>query len=104
MNEIERLKECFVEQLLPMRIYLFGSYAENTFTKKSDLDFYIIVGDDVADLPAETTRAYKAIREIKQRPIDIILGTQSRFEARKGMPSVENEVYRKGVLLYDAGS
>lgn len=40
----------------------------------------------------------------KQRPVDIILGTQSRFEARKEVPSVENEVYRKGVLLYDAGS
>lgn len=104
MNEIERLKECLVEQLLPTQIYLFGSYANNTFTKESDLDFYIIVGDDVVDIPAETARAYKAIREIKQHPVDIILGTKSRFEARKEVPSVENEVYRKGVLLYDAGS
>ena len=26
MNEIEKLKECIVEQLLPVQIYLFGSY------------------------------------------------------------------------------
>lgn len=104
MNEIEKLKECFIEQLLPMRIYLFGSCASNTFTKESDLDFYIVVRDDIADLPAETARAYKAIRRVKQRPVDIILGTRSRFEARKEIPSVENEVYRKGVLLYDAGN
>ena len=36
--------------------------------------------------------------------IDILLGTKSRFEERKEIPSVENEVYRKGVLLYDAGN
>ena len=77
-------------------------YANNTFTNESDLDLYIVVKDDVADIPAETARAYKAIRRVKQRPVDIVLGTRSRFEARKDIPSVENEVYRKGVLLYDA--
>lgn len=104
VNEIEDLKNCFVDQLLPVRIYLFGSYANNTYTDESDLDFYIIVRDDVSDLLAETAKAYKAIRRIKQRPVDIVIGTRSRFEARKEIPSVENEVYRKGVLLYDAGN
>ena len=54
-------------------VYLFGSYANNTFTNESDLDFYIVVKDDVADIPAETARAYKAIRRVKQRPVDIVL-------------------------------
>ena len=58
----------------------------------------------MADIPAETAKAYKAVRRVKQRPVDIVLGTRSRFEARKEIPSVENEVYRKGVLLYDAGN
>ena len=79
-----------------MQIYLFGSYENNTFTNESDLDFYIDVKDDVADIPAETARAYKAIRRVKQHPVDIVLGSRSRFEARKDIPSVENEVYRKG--------
>lgn len=83
MNEIEQLKECIVEQLLPMQIYLFGSYANNTFTNDSDLDFYIVVKDDVADIPVEMARAYKAIRGVKQHPVDIVLGTRSRFEAKK---------------------
>ena len=58
----------------------------------------------MADIPAETAKAYKAVRRVKQHPVDIVLGTRSRFEARKDIPSVENEVYRKGVLLYDAGN
>lgn len=102
VQEIEELKDHFVNQLLPVKIYLFGSFANNTYTSDSDFDFYIVVKDGVADLAAETTKAYKAVRRVKQRPIDIIVGTKSRFEERKEFPSIENEVYQKGVLLYDA--
>ena len=104
LQEIEEMKKHFVDQLLPMQIYLFGSFANETYTDESDIDFYIIVRDGVSDLAAETTKAYKAIRRIKQHPVDIVVGTKSRFDERKQIPSVENEVYRKGVLLYDAGS
>lgn len=58
----------------------------------------------MTDIPAETAKTYKASRKIKQHPLDTFLGTNTRFEERKEIPSVENEVYRKGVLLYDAGN
>lgn len=103
-SEIRELTNHFVEQLLPVRIYLFGSFADSTYTEESDFDFYIIVQDAVSDILAETTKAYKSIRKVKQRPVDIVVGTVSRFEARKEIPSIENEVYRKGVLLYDETS
>lgn len=103
MQKIEELKNHFVDQLLPVRIYLFGSYANNTYTDESDLDFYIVVPDEVLDLAAETTKAYKSIRRVKKHPVDIIVGTKSRFETRKEIPSIENEVYQKGVLVYDSG-
>ncbi len=103
MNEIEELNKHFIEELSPIRIYLFGSFANGTNSKDSDFDFYIVVCDDVSDLAGETAKAYRAIRKIKQRPVDIIVGTQSRFERRKEFPSVENEVYQKGVLLYGSG-
>lgn len=101
-SEINELTNHFVEQLLPMQIYLFGSYASHTYTSGSDFDFYIVVRDTVSDILAETTKAYRAIRSVKQRPVDIIVGTMGRFEARKKIPSIENEVFRNGVLLYDA--
>jgi predicted nucleotidyltransferase len=80
MQEIEELKNHLVEQLLPVRIYLFGSYANNTYTDESDFDFYIMISDGVPDIAAETTKAYKAIRKVKKRPVDIVVGTKSRFE------------------------
>ncbi len=121
-SEIRELTNHFVEQLLPVRIYpksaaaisyhsltcfviqkhsfsvhLVFYRADSTYTEESDFDFYIIVQDAVSDILAETTKAYKSIRKVKQRPVDIVVGTVSRFEARKEIPSIENEVYRKGI-------
>ena len=39
LNEIEELKSRFVEQLAPVGIYLFGSYATGEYTDESDFDF-----------------------------------------------------------------
>ena len=83
-----------------MRVYLFGSFADGTNSEQSDLDFYIVMKDGTINLVDLTARAYRAIREVKRRPVDIILGTESRFNERKELPTVENEVFRKGVLLY----
>lgn len=100
--EIEELKRALVAQLDPLRLYLFGSFAEGRDTQNSDLDLYIVVEDDVQDLAALTTAAYRAVRKIKKRPVDIVVGRAAQFETRKLTPSVENEVYRNGVLLYEA--
>ena len=104
INEIKELKNQFVKQLSPIRIYLFGSFANGTNSENSDFDFYIVVDDKVTDLVEMTVSAYKAIRTTKQRPVDIIVGTSSRFNERKNMMSVENEVFEKGVLLYESGN
>lgn len=104
INEIEELKAQFINHLTPISIYLFGSYANGSYTEESDLDFYIIVNDDASDLAALTTQAYRSIRRVKKHPVDIIVGTKSRFENRKNIPSIENEVYEKGVLVYGTGS
>ncbi len=103
-NEIDLLKERFIEQLSPIRIYLFGSFAEGREQPDSDFDFYIVVDDAQTDIPALTSKAYRSIRPVKQRPVDILVGTQSRFDSRRQVPSIENEVYQKGVLLYDTGN
>ncbi len=100
IQEIEELKRSFVSQLNPVSIYLFGSYAAGNFNDESDFDFYIVVNDDSTDLASLTSQAYRSIRHIKRRPVDIIVGSQSNFNTRKAIPSVESEVYNKGILLY----
>lgn len=104
VNEVEELKNQFVRRLSPVRIYLFGSFANGTYTKDSDFDFYIVVDDKVTDLVEVTANAYKAIRSTKQRPVDIIVGTNSGFNERKNMMSIEHEVLKNGVLIYESGN
>ena len=101
-DEIHALKDCFVKALDPISVYLFGSYAYGTPTEDSDFDFYIVVDDNQTDTLDLMTRAYSACSEIKQHPVDILVGTKSRFESRRQRPTIENEVFHKGVLLYGA--
>lgn len=99
--ELEALKDCFVNQLSPLKVYLFGSCVEGMDKPDSDFDFYIIVPDEQTDTLELAFRAYKAVRKVKKRPVDVLVGTQSKFEQRRHLPTVENEVYRKEVLLYE---
>lgn len=100
LDEINALRDCFVRQLAPLKIYLFGSYANGTYTKDSDFDFYIVVDDSRTDLVSLMTQAYKSIRSVKRHPVDILVGTQSRFDERKAHATLEREVAQKGMLLY----
>lgn len=101
MKEINELKDSFVDNLLPVKVYLFGSAAEGRDNEDSDFDFYIIVDNSQKDMLALTAKAYKAIRFKQKRAVDIIVNTEREFEIRKGkLASVEKEVEEKGVLLY----
>ncbi len=101
MNEIDELKNSFIENLAPIRIYLFGSYAEGRQTEHSDFDFYIVVNDSEKDMVALTAKAYKSIRHKQNRPVDIIVNREKVFNTNKDkIMTVEKEVVQKGVLLY----
>lgn len=99
-KEIEQLKSSLVNQLNPLGIYLFGSFADGRQREDSDFDFYIVVNDNEKDMLTLTAKAYKAIRHQQKRSVDIIVNTKSHFDARKAMPSIEREVFNKGVQLY----
>ena len=105
-DEICALKDRFVEQLAPLKVYLFGSYAYGTPSADSDYDFYIVVDDHRTNTYEEAVHAYRAIRHARTKPVDILVGTNEAFERKrrdKGW-TVESEVFNKGVLLYDATS
>ena len=103
VQEIEDLKQQFIEQLMPRKIYLFGSFAKGNYAEDSDFDFYVIVADDEQNLLELTQKAYRAMRGKKCRPVDIVVVRQSKFEERKNWElSLEREVDDKGVLLYAA--
>ena len=99
-REISQIKEKLISELSPVKIYLFGSFASGAARDDSDLDFYIVVKDDSPNLTDMTARAYKSIRSVRSRAVDIVIGTESRFEKRKGAVGIEREAANKGILLY----
>ena len=106
LENIKEITDVFVKQIAPLKIILFGSFANGSYTPESDYDFYLVVHDD-RNVKEVTKSAYKALINIKKRPVDIVVGTNSRFEQKRNAPyslMVEGEVERNGILLYDQAS
>ena len=80
---MKKLKEQFISQLKPLKIYLFGSFADGTYTEESDFDFYIIVSDEVKELKDLTTQAYRSIRKIKNVLLILSLEQRVHLKIRK---------------------
>ena len=101
-DEIREMTRRFVETLRPAKIILFGSYAKDTYRDDSDYDFYIIMPDDTEqNLTDATAAAYLSLWDMHERkPVDILMGTQSRFDQRKAQPTMERIAQREGVVLY----
>ncbi|MBR0031846.1 MAG: nucleotidyltransferase domain-containing protein [Treponema sp.] len=85
----------------PNRIYLFGSYAKDTQRADSDYDFYIIMPDDAGNEILLGQKAYRSLRGIRKTPVDIVVGHENAFERLKNQPTLEREVFRDGVILYE---
>lgn len=102
-NNIEEMTKCFVEKVNPLKVILFGSFANGTYDNESDYDFYIVIGDgeNVADA---TDKAYDSVLYVKKRPVDIVVGTASRYDEKSNSNHslmIEGEVKRNGIILYD---
>ena len=100
IQEINEIKDRLVRQLSPKSIYLFGSYAKGTQTEDSDFDFYVIMPDDAGNQLELTQSAYRSLRGMKRRPVDIVLGFDSSFQKRAADNTLEHIVSREGILLY----
>lgn len=67
---------------MPKRIYLFGSFTKGTYNEDSGYDFYIVVPDDAGNQIELSQKAYKSLRGIRKRPVDIVVGYESSFDER----------------------
>ena len=105
-DNIQEITKRFVMRVNPLKVILFGSFANGSYDDDSDYDFYIVV-DDGRNVGSVTDEAYRAVMDMDRRSVDIVVGTNSRYE-RKGKADyslmVEGEVERNGILLYNVES
>ena len=98
VDNIRQIMNCLVSQVKPLKVILFGSFADGSYTDESDYDFYLVI-DDGRSVSKATEEAYNAVMYVKNRPVDIVVGTNSSFEAKgksKYSLMIEGEVQRKG--------
>ena len=100
-DEAKLINERLKATLNPNRIYLFGSYAKNTQHEGSDYDFYVVMPDDAGNEILLGQKAYRSLRGLRKTPVDIVVGHESAFEKLKMQPTIEREVARDGILLYE---
>ena len=100
-SEIEKIRDIIVNTIPLEKLYLFGSYAYGTPTEDSDYDFYMVVPNGSIRPGDAIYHAYKAMRGVKRKPVDVLAGTVEIFERRSKLLTMEREIYEKGVVLYD---
>lgn len=100
-QEIALIRDKLLSTMKPTRIYLFGSYAKDTYTEESDYDFYLVFPDNAGDKIELSQKAYKSLRGIRKKPVDIVVGYESSFNRRIHSETLEKSVKGEGILLYE---
>ena len=101
-SEIDDIVKSILSSVPALEIYLFGSFAKGDERNDSDYDFYVVIPDESGMRELEANRAIrKSLRGKQKRSIDMLVGTQSKFNRRKTFfYSIENEIIEKGIKLY----
>ena len=99
-NEIDLIKKSILQTVSAEAIYLFGSHAYGTPNDDSDLDIYVVVPDDIMDLPELQADIRELLWGKKTVPLDLLIGKSATFHRRKNGPTFEGMIAKKGMLLY----
>nr|WP_318659500.1 nucleotidyltransferase domain-containing protein [uncultured Treponema sp.] len=100
-EEIRSIAERLEQSVNPQKIYLFGSFARGDERADSDYDFYLVMPDAITDRLSVSQNAYRSLRGLRRRSVDIVVGSVSGFNERKNRKTLENIIEREGVLLYE---
>jgi predicted nucleotidyltransferase len=102
-SELAAVKDIILKTVNCERIYLFGSYINNTQQKDSDYDLYVVLKNDNENPVFAEQNIYKNLskREGRHTPVDILAENKSKFNGLCELPTMERKIVREGVLLYD---
>ena len=112
MLEIESIKSEIIKRLKPLnpeKVILFGSFANNSANKDSDIDLYIVTKDDYMPKTWREKmniklKFSKALRDLKREyDIDLITHTKKMHQKFLNTNSLfSKEIQTKGQVIYAA--
>ena len=101
VKQIDTIKDSILKFVPAKYIYLFGSYAYGNPTEKSDVDIYIVTPDNINNFSELYTKIMVDLSYKKIFFIDLLLNTESVFNARKIKNIFERTIFKKGKIIYE---
>jgi uncharacterized protein len=99
-SKIQEAVERLADTYQPLSIYLFGSYAWGKPHEESDLDFLVVVNDDVHLNLALQIKGKQALKNM-DISTDIVLNHKLFFTERAEHPStLQHKIKQEGKLVY----
>jgi predicted nucleotidyltransferase len=100
-GRIDIIKETILKNVTAKYIYLFGSYAYGNPTEKSDIDIYLVIPDNVANITEIYTKIMVDLSLKKIFFVDLLLNRESVFNIRKTENILEETIFKKGKVIYE---
>jgi len=103
-SDLIAVKDIILQTVDCERIYLFGSYANDTQQEGSDYDFYVVLKNESENPVFAEQNIHRNLsrREGHHTPVDVLAENRNRFNSLCTLPTIERKIIREGVLLYDA--
>ena len=100
-EKMSNIKESVLKFVPAKYIYLFGSYAYGTPTEESDIDIYVVTPDNISNFSELYAKIIGDLGDKKIYFVDLLLGRETVFNARRENNMFEKTICNKGKLLYE---
>lgn len=103
-NLVQYIVDKIVREIQPQKIILFGSYARGDFSGDSDLDLFILVGNN-EESSRLIRRKIDALLWGRRFPIDLIVRNENEIERnyKAKNPFYIHHIFKEGKVLYEKG-
>lgn len=99
-SKIQEAVKRLADTYQPLSIYLFGSYAWGQPNEESDLDFLVILNDEINFNLALQIKGKQALKNL-DISTDIVLNHKFFFTERAEHPStLQHKIKKEGKLVY----
>ena len=99
-EKINQIKNVIVKNIDPEKIYLFGSYADNTAKEHSDIDLVVIINSDLN--PHQRNMSIRRLFPKRDFSLDVFAYTPEEEKKYKDVKStILYSAAKKGIVLYE---
>jgi hypothetical protein len=89
LSELEKIQEVILRTVATEAIYFY-----------EDSTFYVVITDKSMRPLKAMQLLNKALYDLKEFPLYLLVSEKSDFEKRKELPTLEQTIVREGVKLY----